>query len=172
MAGLPPRKNSVATGIGGNQYQQLAPKTAVNSCGGCGHGRSHLNFWQAFCKLGWLNFFVAFFKSFTGNVPEETMKTTSFLSNQAVLDRAVGASELPSSGAIALAEPAPSGGMPREYLRHILLGSPEAVRQTIYLLHRLRYSETGLWSPVVAVEESLIITPAQGEAMSLLRKQV
>lgn len=65
-----------------------------------------------------------------------------------------------------------SGTAPREFLRHILLGSPDAVRQTIHLLHRLHYSETVLWSPIMTVEEPLIITPAQGEAMSLLRKQV
>lgn len=60
----------------------------------------------------------------------------------------------------------------REILRHILLGSPGAVRQTIHLLHSLHYAETVLWSPVMTVEEQLIITPAQGEAMSLLRKQM
>jgi hypothetical protein len=61
---------------------------------------------------------------------------------------------------------------PRESIRHILLGSPGAVQQTIHLLHRLHYSETGLWSPVMAVVEPVVITPAQGEAMSLLRRQV
>ena len=64
-----------------------------------------------------------------------------------------------------------SGGN-REILRHILLGSPGAVRQTIHLLHSLHYAETVLWSPVMTVEEPLVITPAQGEAMSLLRRQV
>ena len=100
------------------------------------------------------------------------MKTTSLLSNQTVLDRPLSIDMPPSSEAMTLTQLAPSGGMPREFLRHILLGSPEAVRQTIHLLHRLHYSETVLWSPVMAVEESLIITPAQGEAMSLLRKQI
>ena len=67
----------------------------------------------------------------------------------------------------------PSGsGEDREILRHILLGSPSAVRQTIHLLHSLHYAETGLWSPIMTVEEQLIITPAQGEAMSLLRRQI
>jgi hypothetical protein len=67
----------------------------------------------------------------------------------------------------------PSGvGADREILRHILLGSPGAVRQTIHLLHSLRYAETVLWSPIMAVEEPLIITPEQGEAMSLLRRPV
>ena len=56
-----------------------------------------------------------------------------------------------------------------EPLRHILLGSPGAVRQTIHLLHTLRYVENALWSPLVAIPENkLIITPRQGEVMSLL----
>ena len=95
------------------------------------------------------------------------MKSISLLAGQAL-----GAAPVPQSAAIPLTQFVPNGSAPREFLRHILLGSPEAVQQTIHLLHRLHYSETGLWSPVVAVEESLIITPAQGEAMSLLRKQV
>jgi hypothetical protein len=66
-----------------------------------------------------------------------------------------------------------SGGREeREILRHILLGSPGAVRQTIHLLHSLHYAETILWSPIMAIEEPLIITPEQGEAMSLLRRPV
>jgi hypothetical protein len=60
----------------------------------------------------------------------------------------------------------------RESIRHILLGSPEAIRQTIHLLHSLHYSETVLWSPIMAIEDAVIITPAQGEAISLLRKQI
>lgn len=55
-------------------------------------------------------------------------------------------------------------------IRHILLGDADAVRQTIHLLHTLHYTETILWSPVLAIAEPLVITPAQGEAMSLLRK--
>ena len=35
----------------------------------------------------------------------------------------------------------PVGSPPGETIRHILLGSPGAVQQTIHLLHRLRYSE-------------------------------
>jgi hypothetical protein len=64
------------------------------------------------------------------------------------------------------------GGENREILRHILLGSPGAVRQTIHLLHSLHYAETVLWSPIMAIEEPLIITPEQGDAMSLLRRPV
>ncbi|MGC1309758.1 MAG: hypothetical protein WA885_21245 [Phormidesmis sp.] len=56
-----------------------------------------------------------------------------------------------------------------EPLRHILLGSPGAVRQTIHLLHTLRYVETTLWSPQVAVpDDQLIITPRPGDVISIL----
>lgn len=56
-----------------------------------------------------------------------------------------------------------------EPLRHILLGTPGSVRQTIHLLHTLRYVENALWSPLVPVPENqLIITPRHGEVMSLL----
>ena len=60
----------------------------------------------------------------------------------------------------------------RRSLRHILLGHPEDVRQTIHLLHNLHYAETVLWSPIMAVEEPLMIAPAPNEAISLLRKLV
>lgn len=69
-----------------------------------------------------------------------------------------------------LSQIAPSENTKRQPLRHILVGSPAAVRQTIHLLHTLHYAETVLWSPIVTTEEPLIITPAQGESMSLLRK--
>ncbi|MEL6453201.1 MAG: hypothetical protein AAFQ40_00615 [Cyanobacteria bacterium J06623_5] len=56
-----------------------------------------------------------------------------------------------------------------EPLRHILLGTPGGVRQTIHLLHTLRYVENALWSPLVPIpDDQLIITPRQGEVMSLL----
>ena len=70
------------------------------------------------------------------------------------------------------ADPGLDSPVPGERVKHILLGSPGAIRQTIHLLHSLRYSETVLWSPVLQVEEPLVITPEQGEAMSLLRKMV
>ncbi|MGB7085662.1 MAG: hypothetical protein WBD47_08910 [Phormidesmis sp.] len=60
----------------------------------------------------------------------------------------------------------------KETLRHILLGSPGAIRQTIYLLHSLHYAESGLWSPIMSVGQQMLITPAQGEAMSLLRRSL
>jgi len=66
----------------------------------------------------------------------------------------------------------PIGNTPGESVRHILLGSPSAIQQTINLLHTLHYAETLLWTPVLTIEEPLIITPAQSEAISLLRKQI
>jgi hypothetical protein len=60
----------------------------------------------------------------------------------------------------------------RASIRHILLGRPEAIRQTIHLLHRLHYAEAPLWSPILTVEERLAIAPSPGEAISLLRKQL
>lgn len=67
---------------------------------------------------------------------------------------------------------ASGSGADHETLRHILLGSIGAVRQTIHLLHSLHYAETVLWSPIMTIEGPLSITPAQGEAMSRLRRQV
>ena len=70
----------------------------------------------------------------------------------------------------ALSQTMPDRSIGRDSLRHILVGSPAAVRQTIYLLHALRYAETVLWSPIIKTKESLIIAPAKGEAISLLRR--
>jgi hypothetical protein len=66
----------------------------------------------------------------------------------------------------------PTSGSSRDRIRHILLGSPGSIRQTIHLLHTLGYSETLLWSPIATVEDSIVITPAQGKAMSLLIRQI
>ena len=94
------------------------------------------------------------------------MKTTAFLS-QPPLSSAHPAEPLPSTSLII-----PTSAVPGETIRHILLGRPDAVRQTIRLLHSLRYTETVLWSPVIAIADPLVITPSQGEAMSLLRKSL
>jgi hypothetical protein len=57
----------------------------------------------------------------------------------------------------------------REPLRHILLGSPDGVRQAIHRLHVLDYVEQRQWSQLIAVPESgLVMTPEQGEVMSYL----
>ncbi|MEM9977708.1 MAG: hypothetical protein AAF808_08750 [Cyanobacteria bacterium P01_D01_bin.2] len=57
-------------------------------------------------------------------------------------------------------------------IRHILLGSPGSIRQTIHLLHNLRYVETGQWSPLIEVSDNrLILTPDPGDVISLLTKR-
>lgn len=63
-------------------------------------------------------------------------------------------------------------GCQREEVRHVLLGSPEAIRQTMHQLHVLNYAESLLWSPVTAVGDDVTLTKDQGEAMSLLRRPV
>ena len=96
---------------------------------------------------------------------EKRMKTTHFLNTSTVS---------PSSPIEleALPQFLPVGNAPGKYIRHILLGEPDAVRQTIYRLHALRYTETTLWSPVLQIQEPLTIEPVTGEAISLLRKQL
>ena len=97
------------------------------------------------------------------------MKTMNFLTGQPL---AADSLSPDFDSVMALPEGVPVGSGGRRSLRHILLGHPEDVRQTIHLLHTLRYAETVLWSPIMTVEDALTITPAQGEAMSLLRRRV
>lgn len=49
----------------------------------------------------------------------------------------------------------------REPLRHLLIGSPQAVRHTIHELHVLNYAEAIVWSP-------LLPTGKPDEVMSIL----
>ncbi|MCC3408937.1 MAG: hypothetical protein JGK17_25855 [Microcoleus sp. PH2017_10_PVI_O_A] len=68
----------------------------------------------------------------------------------------------------------------RESIRHIIIGSPLGVRRTIYQLHALRYAEVALWthplaqpSERIAIPDNrIVITPEQGEIMSLLVKLI
>jgi hypothetical protein len=53
----------------------------------------------------------------------------------------------------------------RQPLKHLLIGSPKAVRGTIHALHVLGYAEVGAWSP-------LIPTANEGEVMSILVRQI
>ncbi|MEM9976786.1 MAG: hypothetical protein AAF808_04075, partial [Cyanobacteria bacterium P01_D01_bin.2] len=60
-----------------------------------------------------------------------------------------------------------------EPIRHILLGSPGGIRQTIHLLHNLRYVETSHWSPLIEISNNrLILTPSPGEVISMLTKRL
>jgi hypothetical protein len=57
----------------------------------------------------------------------------------------------------------------REPLRHLLIGSPQGVQQTIHYLHNLGYSEAGLWSSQLPIHnQELIITPYEGEVLRML----
>ena len=77
--------------------------------------------------------------------------------------------ELGGLNPLRLANPTPQPE--RERLRHLVIGSPEGVRSTIHTLHVLGYAEQATWSQLVTIPESgILITPAQGEVFSLLRR--
>lgn len=64
--------------------------------------------------------------------------------------------------ATAIADNTPTETPPkREPLKHLLIGSPKSVKQTIAVLHVLGYAEAGSWSP-------LMPTANAGEVMSIL----
>ncbi|MBT9315291.1 hypothetical protein [Leptothoe spongobia] len=62
---------------------------------------------------------------------------------------------------------------PGSSIRHILLGYPSHIRQTIHLLHNLRYVETSQWSPLIEVPDNrLILRPAPDEMISMLVRRM
>ncbi|MEM1252306.1 MAG: hypothetical protein AAGI69_07720 [Cyanobacteria bacterium P01_H01_bin.21] len=62
---------------------------------------------------------------------------------------------------------------PGSSIRHILLGHPSHIRQTIHLLHKLRYVETSQWSPLIEVPDNrLILRPEADEVISMLVKRL
>ena len=62
---------------------------------------------------------------------------------------------------------------PGDTIRHILLGRPGSIRQTIHLLHNLRYVETSQWSPLIAVpDQQLILRPEPEEMISILMRRL
>ena len=78
------------------------------------------------------------------------------------------AAELPAD----LSPSPPPADTPNDTVRHLLLGAPGRVRQTIHLLHPLRYVEQSQWSLVLEVPKQLSITPAQGAYISMLTKRL
>ena len=61
----------------------------------------------------------------------------------------------------------------REAVRHIIVGSAPFVRRTIHQLHAARYAEVSRWTHPIAIPDNrIIITPEQGEFMSLLVKLI
>lgn len=62
---------------------------------------------------------------------------------------------------------------PGSTIRHILLGDPSHIRQTIHLLHNLRYVETGQWSPLIEVpDHRLILRTSPDEMISMLVRRL
>ena len=53
----------------------------------------------------------------------------------------------------------------RDHIRHMLFGSPSAVRTTIQLLHKLNYAEPNDWSQPIA-------TGRGNEVMAILTKRI
>ena len=101
------------------------------------------------------------------------MNSDTLNSNILLEERPLGnAAERPNNQPVNQPEPSEIPPFPPtegDAIRHILLGSPGNVRQTIHLLHTLRYVENALWSPLVPIpNDRLIITPRQGDVMSLL----
>lgn len=62
---------------------------------------------------------------------------------------------------------------PGSRIRHILLGHPDHIHQTIHLLHNLRYVETSQWSPIIEVPDNrLILRPDPDEMISMLMRRL
>lgn len=53
----------------------------------------------------------------------------------------------------------------RESIKHLLIGSPKAVKSTIHYLQVLGYADVGFWSP-------LLPTANSGEFMSILSRSI
>ncbi|NEQ32538.1 MAG: hypothetical protein F6K04_16305 [Leptolyngbya sp. SIO4C5] len=57
----------------------------------------------------------------------------------------------------------------RERLRHLIMGSPEGVREAIKILHVLHYADQSLWNNLLTIPESgILLTPEQGEMFTYL----
>ncbi|MGB3614176.1 MAG: hypothetical protein WBA10_10310, partial [Elainellaceae cyanobacterium] len=56
-----------------------------------------------------------------------------------------------------------------ERIRHIVIGSPAGVRETIHMLHVLNYSEQIHWTKLLAIPETgLTLRPELGQVFSHL----
>ncbi len=64
-------------------------------------------------------------------------------------------------------DPGPSG----EVVHHIIIGSPEAVRETIHRLHLKRYVEQAMWTgPIEIGPNGVNITQSQGQVLFYLMR--
>ncbi|MGF1514764.1 MAG: hypothetical protein ACFB5Z_13870 [Elainellaceae cyanobacterium] len=67
-----------------------------------------------------------------------------------------------------IAPPAPGG----EVVRHIIIGSPPAIRETIHLMHINRYAvEQSLWTGPVAIgPDGVRLSQREGQALAYLMR--
>ncbi|MGB3612852.1 MAG: hypothetical protein WBA10_03595 [Elainellaceae cyanobacterium] len=80
--------------------------------------------------------------------------------------------ELPSNEAAPTVLTTPQPGPNDEYIRHLLIGSPEAIRETIHLLHLRDYVEQALWSGPIAIGDGGVkITHREGQALAYLMRR-
>ena len=75
------------------------------------------------------------------------------------------ASTVTSTASSAHSAPLPNAPIPREQVRHILFGTPVALKRTIQHLHKLGYAEPNDWS-------RLLSTGRANEVMAILTKRV
>ena len=68
--------------------------------------------------------------------------------------------------------PAPSRPEPTP-IRHLLIGTPDAVQHTIHRLHNLHYAEVNFWSPTIVLpNQELILTVNPREVMRILVRSI
>ena len=66
----------------------------------------------------------------------------------------------------------PDPGSRDEYIRHILIGSPQGVQGTIYLLQARHYVDHAQWSGPIAIGEAGVrITRQEGQVMAYLMRR-
>ncbi|MEM7650149.1 MAG: hypothetical protein AAF283_13295 [Cyanobacteria bacterium P01_A01_bin.70] len=66
----------------------------------------------------------------------------------------------------------PQPGPNEEDIRHLLIGSPEAIRATIHLLQARRYVDHALWSGLLPIGDNGIhITHNEGQAIAYLMRR-
>ncbi|MBD2000555.1 hypothetical protein H6G00_28785 [Leptolyngbya sp. FACHB-541] len=81
--------------------------------------------------------------------------------------------QTPASVSAPQLQPLPLRYPNREPIRHLLIGSPTLVQNTIHQLHHLRYAEVGLWSPEIPPSDSeLQLTLNPGEVLRILLRYV
>ncbi len=80
--------------------------------------------------------------------------------------------ELPPTEAAPTVLTTPDPGPNGEIIRHIIIGSPAGVRETIHLLHNKRYVEQSLWTQLIDIGEGGVrITQKEGQVLSYLVRQ-